>query len=216
MIIDAAGLAVDALEYGLIDDAIHGKQPPQGQAALYDSVESMTGIVEFLVYLATVVMFCIWTHRAYKNLQLLRVPGLKHSPGWAVGYFFIPILSLFKPCVVFLEMWRASDPNTDLDDHHSWNARSGGTLVGLWWTFWIISNVVSNISARMGLRSGQASLEELKMQAIVSGLAHCVAIPAAILAILVVKGIQYRQVEKHQRMLEAESLHIEDRFGEQG
>ncbi|MFC1995866.1 DUF4328 domain-containing protein [Chloroflexota bacterium] len=48
----------------------------------------------FILFVITAVLFYMWIHRAHRNLPSLGVSGLKYSPGWAVGGFFIPILNL--------------------------------------------------------------------------------------------------------------------------
>jgi heme/copper-type cytochrome/quinol oxidase subunit 2 len=47
--------------------------------------------------IATIVFFLIWEYRAYKNLSALNAQNLEHSPGWAVGWWFIPFANLVKP-----------------------------------------------------------------------------------------------------------------------
>jgi hypothetical protein len=53
----------------------------------------LIGLFAFLqlpLYIFTVIFFLIWQHRSYKNLDPLRARNLEHTPGWAVGYWFIP------------------------------------------------------------------------------------------------------------------------------
>ncbi|HEY1860280.1 MAG TPA: DUF4328 domain-containing protein, partial [Gemmataceae bacterium] len=161
---DGAGLGVDFMQYRLVEDAGRGIKPNQAEAALYDGLDTAIGALDILLSIVTAVLFCVWTYRAYKNLRRLGVRGLKHSPGWAVGYFFIPIVNLFKPCAVFLEMWRASDPKSPIDDAYAWQNGSAGALVGLWWASWVISNLISNVSLRANLATPNPSLDELKHQ----------------------------------------------------
>jgi hypothetical protein len=207
---DAAGLAVDAMQYRLVEDALRGIKPNQAEATLYDGLETGIGVLDVLLSIVTAVLFCVWTYRAYKNLRRLGVRGLRYSPGWAVGYFFVPIANLFKPCAVFLEMWKASDPKAPVDDAYAWQDRSGGVLVGLWWTSWIISNLISNISLRASLATPNPGLDELKHQITAVALARICSIPAAILAILVVKFIQDREAESYRRLGEADAIYIKD------
>jgi hypothetical protein len=210
--VDAAALVVDALQYRLIEGAVHGKQPPQALAALYDSLEWMVGLVQIVLLIATAVAFCIWTFRAYKNLKRLRVGGLQHSPGWAVGYFFIPIVQWYKPSVVFVEMWKASDPKAPIDDPAAWQTSSSGALIGPWWICWIVSNLISSWSARLSFSTVNPSLKELQTQVTFVALSDALSILAGLFAILVVKGIQDRQSRKYHLVLAGESSYFADRF----
>src|SRR5262249_21379522 len=81
-----------------------------------------------------IVFYCIWIHRAAKNLRALGRRGLAFTPGWCVGWFFVPFGNLVKPYQAVSEIWKASAPDADAD---GWRARSGSSLVGLWWAMWI-------------------------------------------------------------------------------
>lgn len=61
------------------------------------------------------------------------------SPGWSVGWYFIPIANLWKPYQAMGQIWRASG--------------AGEARLGLWWTFWIIGSVTGNISGRIAWRA---------------------------------------------------------------
>src|SRR5262249_202219 len=128
-----------------------------------------------------------------------RAEGLSTSPGWAVGFFFVPVLNLYFPCRVAQEIWKASDPRTPLDDS-SWKYHRGSFLVGLWWTFWLVSSVASNLTASAHFRS-ETTAAALKASAALGFFANATSILAALLAIRVIHRIQTRQKLKHQRVL---------------
>jgi hypothetical protein len=207
---DVAGLAVDSLQYRQVEDSIHGIKPNQAQATLNDTLELGLGALDFLLTIATGVLFCVWTYRAYKNLRRLGVRGLKHSPGWAVGFFFIPFVNLYKPCVVFLEMWKASDPAAPANDAYAWQERSGGVLIGFWWTCWIIAGVMAQVSGHASVLTRHPGLHELEIRIVLLALARLVSILAAVLAIFVVMRIQGREKESYRRLGEVEPSHMQD------
>jgi hypothetical protein len=216
MIVDAASIGVEGLHHRLAEAEIRGIKVDQAQETLYDALELALGASEVVVTIATGVVFCVWTYRAYKNLRLLGVRGLKHSPGWVVGYFFIPILNLFRPCAVFLEMWKASDPDAPLDDAYAWQHRSGGVLVGWWWACYLISGVISYVSFRVSILSLNPTLDQLNTQFTFATLASGTSIVAALLAILVVKRIQDRETETYRRLGEAEAAYFKNRPMDEG
>ena len=43
-----------------------------------------------LVFLASVIAVAMWIHRAHANLRDAGADGLEFTPGWAVGWYFIP------------------------------------------------------------------------------------------------------------------------------
>jgi hypothetical protein len=160
------------------------------------------GLALFAVNLATAIAVCLWIYRAYDNLASLRAAGRRYSPGWAVGSFFIPVLNLFRPCQVVQEIWRASDPAAPAEDRYAWQGRPGSVLVGLWWAFWLVSDILGGILFRMGLSPNPAPDED-KVVALLSALDDGFAVPAALLLALVIYRIRVRQAEKHAHILAA-------------
>ena len=61
-----------------------------------------------LMAIITGIIYLMWLHRAYQNLPALGVTKLDATPGWAVGYYFIPILNLFRPYQTMVEILRES------------------------------------------------------------------------------------------------------------
>ncbi len=73
-----------------------------------DNREGLIAIGALLLYLVTAVVFGVWIVRAHKNLRALGIPNLTYTPGWAFGWFFIPILNFFRPYQAMKELWQAS------------------------------------------------------------------------------------------------------------
>lgn len=168
----------------------------------------IVGLLQVCVAIATVVAFCMWIHRAYRNLPALGATGLSYSPRWAVGYFFIPILNLFRPYQASKEIWQASDPvHTDLPWHRdatgartgtAWKHAPVSALLGVWWGLWLISNFIDRASARLATKADTTG--ELAAANYTSITAEVAAIPAAIAAIAVIMAIDKRQETKARQM----------------
>jgi len=68
------------------------------------------------VYIATSVMFLIWLFRIYKNLDVLESQqNREFTPGWAVGWWFVPFANLVKPFQVMREAWFDSNPEIETE-----------------------------------------------------------------------------------------------------
>ncbi|ABW28790.1 hypothetical protein AM1_3803 [Acaryochloris marina MBIC11017] len=72
---------------------------------------------------------------------------MQFTPGWAVGFYFVPILSFFKPCEAMVEIWKISQ------DPMNWENQSNDALVGVWWSLFLVSNIAGNISIQTALRA---------------------------------------------------------------
>ena len=149
-------------------------------------------ILEFIIYITTVVFFLMWIHRAYKNLRALNPANrLDYSPGLAVGGFFIPFANLFIPFRVVKEIWQKSWPA----DEALLYAPSPPAIFGLWWTFWLLASFSGNITWRINFDDNIPESTKT-LVSIVSG---ALSILAAVFAYLVVDAIDKRQEETSRR-----------------
>ena len=106
----------------------------------------LIAILEVPLRLASIVAFLIWLYRAYGNLSPLQARNLEFSPGWAVGWWFIPFANLVKPFQVVREVYNESDP--DVDPYTGFSHVPAGTpaVVGLWWGTFLLSNFANRIA----------------------------------------------------------------------
>jgi hypothetical protein len=89
------------------------------------------------VMLAAEILWLFWQHRATENLWARGYQGLRVRPGWAVGWWFVPIANLFMPCVAMLELDRRSTPDG--------MPRRASPLVGVWWGSWIVYSFLPTV-----------------------------------------------------------------------
>jgi hypothetical protein len=160
-------------------------------SSLWLIFQSFVALIEIPVYIFSAVMFLIWLNRAYKNLTPLQARDTEFSSGWAVGWWFIPFLNLFKPFQVVREIWYESDPIIDTEQRFlSASLRSAPTYMGIWWAFWIISNVAANITGAAFDPDDIRTVTISGYLFVISGILTCI---AAFFAINVVRDITQRQ-----------------------
>jgi hypothetical protein len=99
----------------------------------------LTALVALGALVAGAVFFCIWIHRACANLKGLGRVGMRNSPGWCVGSFFVPFANLIVPMQAMKEIWQASDPQAQ---QGSWFASASTPWVGVWWGAWLLTGVI--------------------------------------------------------------------------
>lgn len=157
----------------------------------------LVGILHLLLYVPTIVFFLVWLHRAYKNLAALRASYLEYTPGWAVGWWFVPFANLVKPYQVMSELWSASDPDFDPDAQFVSNTIGAPAFVGAWWALFIISNVSLRISDAIS-DGDMASVGEAF--AVVFIIANVIRAVDAFLAIKIVRDITAREELRFQKL----------------
>jgi hypothetical protein len=76
-----------------------------------DVVTGIVGLAQFILAIITGITFLRWIYRSNNNLRALSGESMTFTPGWSVGWYFIPIANLWKPYQVMNEIWKVSHKN---------------------------------------------------------------------------------------------------------
>jgi hypothetical protein len=115
-----------------------------------DERERAIALLTVPLSLVTMVTFGRWILLANRNLSPLGAQYLEFTPGWALGWFFIPIANLWKPYQAMRALWRSSNTvvKPELVDS-TW-------MLPVWWTLWLIASYLGNILMRLTLKAKTA------------------------------------------------------------
>jgi len=117
------------------------------EGAVNDQRERIVDILSIGLFIITAIFFGRWIYRAHQNVRALGERDLRFTPGWAVGYFFVPIFGLWRPYQAMKELWHASQPPAE-------RYRSGtATTLGLWWALWLGCGFVEQAAARTSINA---------------------------------------------------------------
>jgi hypothetical protein len=83
--------------------------------------------------LAVVILWLVWQHRVHARLRALTGAGLRFTPGWAVGWWFVPGANVYKPFQVMREASEAGPEEP---------AVSRGML-GAWWLLLVVPLLIT-------------------------------------------------------------------------
>lgn len=194
VVLDIIAVISDYAEIQLINRVISGEIVTAVEATANDNRQVTIGGIYFILFILTAILFCMWIHRAHRNLSSLGNTNLKYSPRWAVGGFFVPFLNLWRPYQVTTEIWKASDPTIDMNNGIAWQNSSTSSIIPSWWFLFVVSGFLGNILLRISLQA--ETLSEILTASWVGLIIDAMDIPAAILAILVVRNIDLRQEQK--------------------
>lgn len=160
----------------------------QGEGA-DNAVVVVTTIWSF-AFLATVVLWCVWQHRAQRSAGEITTGGLRFTPAWAVGWWFIPFANLVKPFQAVRELWKASHGGA------AWNERATWHVIGWWWGLWIAGNIhlwfgpnEFGFGFGVGSAGGPTSLSGLISRDTWEIVSLLLRVVAAVLAIVIVRSI---------------------------
>ena len=127
----AAGAAI--AEISVIDGA--------GDLEGADNRRIVVVALQGMVGLGAVIAWLMWQHRTQSNVRDLGIEGLRFTPGWAVGWWFIPIANLWQPSRTVSELWRASTHGEE------WT-RVQAPKVGWWWVSFLASRALVAFTPR--------------------------------------------------------------------
>lgn len=180
IISEAALTLSNAHTFFFFKAAIAGADVSVTEGAFVDLHQAIAGFGYLTILILSIVAYCRFYYRAMKNLTLVGAADLRTTPFWSVGTFFVPVVNLWKPLSAVRQIWRGShDPETaDV---------KVPAMIGWWWCFWIVSNILGNISFRLMARSGVFGEEILDYDAYLGSLMmDMISAPLTIAAALLV------------------------------
>jgi hypothetical protein len=155
------------------------------EAQANDTRQKTIGAVHLVIFIITGIAFLRWIYRVNANSHAFGARGMEFSSGWSVGYYFIPILNLYKPYQAMKEIWRVSG------NPRGWQNEQASSLLSWWWALWIISNMLGQISFRVS--SAARDVSSLREATVVSVVSDLVGIPLCIVGMLLVSALYLRQ-----------------------
>lgn len=166
-----------------------GQFTPEAVAA-NDTRQSVVAVFSLVVTFVTGIIFLKWIYRANLNCRGFGAVDMKYTPGWSIGYYFIPFLNLVRPYQVMKEIWKVSS------DPKRWQTRQANPILGWWWALWLINGFLGQITFRMSMHANTA--ESLQAATAVSILFSLFEIPLILVAMKVISRIVEKQAKLTQ------------------
>jgi uncharacterized protein DUF4328 len=162
-----------------------------------DSEDGAAAVFGFFVLaiVPTAIAWLLWQYRAHANLRALGAANLAYSPGWAVGWWLIPFANIVLPYLTVRELWKASHPDAGAID---WKARGGAAIVGVWWTGRLVTQALFQVGAALTTEGPDVATSTASSAFYLAG--DLVMIAWAVVAILLVRGVDARQTAKYRRL----------------
>lgn len=147
----------------------------------------------FVVWIGAYILNGIWIYQAVGNAramtsetaQVSTGKNARVSPGWAIGWHFVPFANLWMPCRAVLQTW-----NTSTDVGQDMSAPAKGPIRA-WWACWDISWVALALSATLATLAD--TNDELQIIVYVDTVMAAFTIAAGYFFIQIVKAITEAQ-----------------------
>lgn len=148
---------------------------------------SLAGVLQTITFVMCGMVFILWFRQMRENAQLFAPDAHRRSPSWAVWGWIVPVVFLWLPRRVTLDIGTASELPHDVPDA----PRTPVTLVNAWWAVWISQAILGNLASRFyGAADDGGVIKQAVGLLMVSDLLD---IAAGVLAVLVVRRITTMQ-----------------------
>ncbi|MFG2464294.1 DUF4328 domain-containing protein [Streptomyces canus] len=136
--VDVFALGADFLMYDVTGDLVGGGTGAAvlDRADLADTLTAAAGGAQLLVMLACAVVFVIWLWRVRRNAEVFAPDGHHKARAWVIAGWVVPIVSLWYPRRVVVDIWDASSTGDRPDGH---------ALINIWWTLWLLSQTIGQV-----------------------------------------------------------------------
>jgi hypothetical protein len=180
-------------------------------AVLQHRLQTMLSQFVTIPYVAAWLAYFVWIYGVQRNLPALGVAEPQFSPGWAVAWYLIPIMALFKPFEAMRELWFGSDPGLAGVPRENWPQRPV-PLVRWWWGLHLGAYFVQYaVQAADWYANTAAGLQREALLALAALL--LLHIPHALLKLILVRRVRAMQLARHRelvaRQLELEANRLE-------
>jgi len=95
-----------------------------------------SGFVEFGAFVLIAILFLRLLYKGVQQAKGYTTPFTYVSPGWAVGYWFIPLMNLYRPFEVVKALSKACGQQAGGEG----KPVVGEQLLSAWWALFLISN----------------------------------------------------------------------------
>jgi len=140
VVVSAVTIFSDFASIGFIDQAFSGSFQSDAeldrQATAVDAFTQYATVAYLIVFVWSAIVIGRWTFRAMKNLRGMGYETTV-SPGWAVGWHFIPIALLWMPFRGMAQIWRGSIHGAPIGE-----AKLPSSM-RIWWACWLFGNWAS-------------------------------------------------------------------------
>lgn len=203
---------LNAYQLALLSVFRSGGTIPRALAEAQDVRQRVVTGFELGIGLAALILLLTWLYRISRNTWSLGTEGMQYTPGWSVGWFFVPVASLVVPYHVFSELWKANSPSAT----GQWRQAAVSPVLGVWWGACVASAVIHYSPLQVVL--GKERLTRLLLHENTVWLSHLweffwgrllvdiVGITASVLTVIVVIRLTGFQRCRHAAVGEPEAL----------
>lgn len=117
----------------MVDPVASGAVPFEDLVAA-EGVLGVLILLELATFVVAGIVWILWLYRSHRQAASARDGDYRHTPGWAIGSWFVPFANLWIPKQMHDDIWVRASP--------SGLGRQGKGLLNWWWFLFLASRVV--------------------------------------------------------------------------
>lgn len=138
-------LIADQRYIAVQNDLLSGRLPDLGHLqSVIDTLHTVYAL-NLMVVALTAILFIVWFFHAYRNLGRAGIGGLRYTPGWAIGAWFIPFLNLVRPKRIANDLWKETESAASVGPESRQGLRLPASI-NWWWGLWILGDLLGAIA----------------------------------------------------------------------
>jgi hypothetical protein len=179
--VSALGAASAFSQWRLLDGAMKGHAIPTAVALANDSRHFTLVAALLIMVLVTGLLYFNWLYNSVRNVRETRGKEMRATPGWAIAYWFIPIVNFFRPYQTVRDLWLRSSEGIKVKEIPP--------PIGLWWLTYFMGGVLESSGERL------QSVAWLRLSAGLETASRVLLVAAAYLLIRIIGAIDAAQAE---------------------
>jgi hypothetical protein len=190
IVLDILMIISDFLQIGLLNRIQLGDFT-NAEAESNDLRQTILAVIYIAFIITSIVTLILWFRRAYNNLHQLS-SRMEYGEGWAAGAWFVPFVNLVRPYKIMKELYVTSNKIL-IEKVDNYKPLISTSIVGLWWTFYLISNFFSNFASRYA--GDQTEIPKIITGSYFSLTSHALQIISGIVTIIVIKRYAILEIQ---------------------
>lgn len=124
LVAELAVIPLDVWGMSLLSRLIEGDLPSPDALSRFDDLSTGLTLARAGLVLITGVLFITWLYQLHHS-DRMDPAALQHSSGWAIGGWFVPVLNLWRPLQMVLDVRRGA--------RGAAGGSEGVAVYGWWW-----------------------------------------------------------------------------------
>jgi len=193
-LVTLVAIVSDWMQYSMLENI---NLISQGEADRNDTRVSYVDNFHILTIVISTLAVLFWRYKANRNCWYYGAQEMRFTPGWAVGWSFVPVMNLFKPYQVMQEIWKTSTVPND------WKNQKSSVFIKWWWFFCLVDVFIGRAFSRLAIKSAlkEETVKQMQDVTVASIMSSITTFIACLLTLALVLKIQKKQKALVQQKL---------------